>query len=303
GFIGSHLVEQLVCRGDRVGVLDNFANSMADNLAPWRSDIELVEGDLRDLETVQRVCRGMNVVLHLGALGSVPRSINDPLMSNSANAIGTLNVLVSARDAGVQRVVYASSSSTYGPVETLPQHEGMALRPMSPYAVSKLCGELYAQVFSQVYGLSTMVLKYFNVFGPRQNPLGAYAAVIPIFIQTMMRGESPTVFGDGLQQRDFTYVQNVVEANLLAAAATAQGEVCNIACGQSFSLLDLIAELNVILGTDISPTFAPGRQGDLPRSQASIAKAGEMIGFQPSVDFREGLRRTVTWHRELAKGR
>ena len=302
GFIGSHLVEQLVRRGDRVRVLDNFANSSPDNLAPWRDDVEVVEGDLRDLATVQRVSRGIDVVLHQGALGSVPRSIDDPIASNAANAIGTLHVLVAARDAGVQRVVCASSSSTYGPVETLPQHEDMPLRPMSPYAVSKLGGEMYTQVFSQVYGLSTIVLKYFNVFGPRQNPNAAYAAVIPLFIQALLRGEAPTIFGDGRQQRDFTYVQNVVDANLLAAASSTRGEVCNIACGQSFSLLDLIAELNGLLGTAITPNFAPGRAGDLPRSQASIDKARRLIGFSPGVDFREGLKRTVAWHRDVVGG-
>jgi nucleoside-diphosphate-sugar epimerase len=297
GFIGSHLVEQLLGAGHRVRVLDNFANSSPDTLAPWRADIDLIEGDLRDQDAVQRAMQGVNVVLHQGALGSVPRSIDDPVTSNAANAIGTLHVLVAARNACVRRVVCASSSSTYGPVETLPQHEDLPLRPLSPYAVSKLAGEQYAQVFSGVYGLSTIVLKYFNVFGPRQRPNVAYAAVIPKFIQAMMRGEAPTIFGDGRQQRDFTYILNVVDANLLAAQAPASGVVCNIACGQAYSLLDLVAELNSILGTEIEPTFAPPRPGDLPRSQAAIDRARQLIGFVPAIGFREGLARTVAWHR------
>ena len=257
GFIGSHLVEHLLKAGHLVRVLDNFANSSPANLDPWRADIELIEGDLRDQEAVQRAVQGSDVILHQGALGFVPRSIDDPVTSNAANAVGTLHVLVAARNAGVRRVVCASSSSTYGPVETLPQHEDLPLRPLSPYAVSKLGGEMYTQVFSRVYGLSTIVLKYFNVFGPRQSPTVAYAAVIPKFIQAMMQGIAPTIFGDGTQQRDFTYIENVIHANLLAANAQASGVVCNIACGNAFSLLDLIRDLNEILGTRIVPTFAP----------------------------------------------
>lgn len=297
GFIGSHLVEHLLQVGHQVRVFDNFANSSPDNLAPWRADIELIEGDLRDQEAVQKAMTGVNVVLHQGALGSVPRSIDDPVTSNAANAVGTLHVLVAARNADVRRVVCASSSSTYGPVETLPQHEELPLRPLSPYAVSKVAGEQYTQVFAGVYGMSTIVLKYFNVFGPRQRPNVAYAAVIPKFIQAMLRGDSPTIFGDGLQQRDFTYIQNVVDANLLAATASASGVVCNIACGEAYSLLDLVRELNTILGTDIEPTFAPARAGDLPRSQAAIDRARAFIGYDPAIGFRDGLERTVAWHR------
>jgi nucleoside-diphosphate-sugar epimerase len=239
---------------------------------------------------------GVDVVLHQGALGSVPRSIDDPVTSNAANAVGTLHVLVAARNAGVRRVVCASSSSTYGPVDMLPQHEDLPLRPMSPYAVSKLGGEIYTQVFSSVYGLSTIVLKYFNVFGPRQSPTVAYAAVIPKFIQAIMKGQAPTIFGNGTQQRDFTYIQNVVNANLLAANAEASGIVCNIACGNAFSLLDLMRELNDILDTHIEPTFAPSRPGDLPRSQAAIDRARQLLGYEPAIDFRKGLELTVAWH-------
>jgi UDP-glucose 4-epimerase len=296
GFIGSHLVEHLVQAGHRVRVFDNFANSAPENLAPWRADIEILEGDLRNQDAVQRAMQGVDIVLHQGALGSVPRSIDDPVTSNAANAVGTLHVLVAARNAGARRVVCASSSSTYGPVETLPQHEDLPLRPLSPYAVSKLGGEMYTQVFSSVYGLSTIVLKYFNVFGPRQSPTVAYAAVIPKFIQAMMRGSAPTIFGDGTQQRDFTYIQNVVDANLLAARSDASGVVCNIACGGAFSLLDLVRELNDILDTRIEPTFAPPRPGDLPRSQAAIDRARQLIGYEPAVGFREGLEKTVAWH-------
>ncbi len=296
GFIGSHLVEQLVQAGHQVRVFDNFANSSPDNLAPWLADIDLIEGDLRNQEAVQRAMQGIDVVLHQGALGSVPRSIDDPVTSNAANAVGTLHVLVAARNAGTRRVVCASSSSTYGPVETLPQHEDLPLRPLSPYAVSKMAAEVYTQVFSSVYGLSTVVLKYFNVFGPRQSPTVAYAAVIPKFIQAIMKGQAPTIFGDGTQQRDFTYIQNVIDANLLAAKAEASGVVCNVACGDAYSLLDLMCELNNILGTHIEPTFAPSRPGDLPRSQAAIDRARQLLGYKPAISFRKGLELTVAWH-------
>jgi UDP-glucose 4-epimerase len=301
GFIGSHLVEHLVQAGHRVRVFDNYANSSPQNLEPWQADIEIVEGDLRSQEAVQRAMQGIDVVLHQGALGSVPRSIDDPVTSNAANAVGTLHVLVAARNAGARRVVCASSSSTYGPVDVLPQHEDLPLRPLSPYAVSKVAGEMYTQVFSNVYGLSTIVLKYFNVFGPRQSPTVAYAAVIPKFIQAMMQGKAPTIFGDGTQQRDFTYVQNVVNANILAAQTDIGGIVCNIACGEAYSLLDLMAALNDILSTHIEPIFAPSRPGDLPRSQASIARARQQLGYEPVISFREGLEKTVAWH--LASGR
>jgi len=299
GFIGSHIVEELVRRGEQVRVLDNFSTGRRENIAPFLERIELIEGDLRDLPTVRRAVEGVDYVLHQGALPSVPRSIADPLTSNAANITGTLHLLVAARDAGVKRVVYASSSAVYGDSPTLPKREDMLPAPKSPYAVSKLSGEHYCQVFTQVYGLETVSLRYFNVFGPRQDPTSQYAAVIPIFITAMLRGEPPPVHGDGLQSRDFTYVTNNVQANLLAATTPGiAGRVFNIACGRRYTLLELIAALNDILGTHIEPVHTPPRPGDVRHSLADITAAQEAMGYQVEVDFYEGLRRTVEWYRE-----
>jgi UDP-glucose 4-epimerase len=302
GFIGSHIATELVARGEGVRVLDNFATGKRENLAHVQRDIELIEGDLRDLDTVRRAVRGVEVVLHQAALSSVSRSVKEPLAVNEANVTGTLNLLVAARDAGVHRVVYASSSSIYGDSPTMPKVETMPAQPKSPYAVAKLTGELYAQVFARLYGLETVSLRYFNVFGPRQDPTSQYSAVIPIFITAMLRGQAPPIEDDGLQSRDFTYVANNVHANLLAATAPGiSGEVFNIACGTRVNLLELVGFVNEFLGTDLDPTFTDPRPGDVKHSQADIDKARERLGFEVVVDFKEGLRRTVEWYRKQQK--
>jgi nucleoside-diphosphate-sugar epimerase len=296
GFIGSHIVDELVGRREKVRVLDNFATGKRENIAHNLEHIEFIEGDLTDLDTVGRAVDGVDYVLHLGAIPSVPRSVADPIASNEANVTGTLNVLVAARDKGVRRVVYSSSSSVYGDSPTLPKREDMPTSPLSPYAVSKLAGENYCVAFHRVYGLPAVSLRYFNVFGPRQDPQSQYAAVIPKFITRMLNGESPLVHGDGLQTRDFTYVANVVEANLLACQSErAAGQVMNAALGNCISLLDLIRVLNAILGTDLEPAFDAPRPGDVRDSQADTTRLQALLGFRAVVDFEEGLRRTVEW--------
>lgn len=300
GFIGSHLVERLCKERQKVRVIDNLSTGKKGNIAPFMNEIEFIEGDIRDLELVRRVMKGVDYVLHQAAVPSVPRSIKDPLTTNTVNVQGTLNVLLAARDAGVKRVIYASSSSVYGNTSTLPKHEDMRPEPRSPYAVSKLAGECYCKVFYHVYGLETVVLRYFNVFGPRQDPESQYAAVIPKFIMALLRGEPPMIFGDGEQSRDFTYVENVVEANLLAAKAPdVAGEVLNIACGERISINQLVAILGEIIGTKIKPMYAPPRPGDVRHSLADISKAQRLLGYQVKVDLLEGLRRTVEWYKHV----
>lgn len=299
GFIGSNIVEELVRRGERVRILDNFSTGKRENIALFLEDIELIEGDLRHLDTVRQVMEGVDYVLHQGAIPSVPRSINNPLDTDESNVRGTLNLLVAARDAGVKNVVCASSSAVYGDTPTLPKIEEMKPSPLSPYAVSKLAGEHYCQVFYQVYRLETVALRYFNVFGPRQDPTSEYAAVVPKFVAAMLRGEQPVIYGDGEQSRDFSYVTNVVQANLLAATAPGVGgQVFNIACGQRYNLLDLVVTINRILGTDIAPVHTAPRVGDIKHSLADITRAREKLGYQVEVEFEEGLRRLVTWARE-----
>lgn len=296
GFIGSNIVAELVRQKKRVRVLDNFATGRRENLIPFGKDVELIEGSLTDLETVRLAVRGVDVVFHQAALPSVPRSIDQPINCNEVNIGGTLNVFVASKDEGVRRVIIASSSSVYGNTEVQPKDEGMSLRPLSPYAVSKLAGESYASVFSRVYGLQTVALRYFNVFGPRQNPHSQYAAVIPRFIKAMSRGERPVIYGDGLQSRDFSYVENVVQANLLAAEApSVGGELMNIACGEAHSLLNLVEILNRLLGTNINPVFEPARKGEVLHSLASISRAHRLLGYKPSVLWEEGLKRTLDW--------
>ena len=298
GFIGSNIVAELVRRGERVRVLDDFSTGRRENLAPFLERIDLVEGDLRDLPTVRRAVEGVDYILHQAALPSVQRSIDDPLATNAANITGTLNLLLAAHEAGARRAVFAASSSIYGDSPTLPKREDMLPQPKSPYAVSKLTGEHYCRAFTEVHGLETACLRYFNVFGPYQDPASEYAAVIPKFITAMLRGKPPTVYGDGHQSRDFTYVSNVVHANLLAATAPGvAGRVLNIACGQRYTLLDLIAILNEILDTHITPVHTAPRPGDVRHSLADITAAQEALGYQAKVDFHEGLRRTVGWYR------
>jgi nucleoside-diphosphate-sugar epimerase len=298
GFIGSNIVAELLQRGEHVRVLDNFSTGRRENVAPFVEHIDFIEGDLRDLSTVTHAVEGVDYVLHQGALPSVQRSVDAPLASHAANATGTLNVLVAARDAGVRRVVYASSSSIYGDSPTLPKREDMLPAPKSPYAVSKMAGEQYCRAFAEVFGLETVCLRYFNVFGPRQDPSSQYSAVIPLFITAMLHGEVPTIYGDGEQSRDFTYVANVVQANLLAAVApgNAVGRVFNVACGERHTLLDLVAALNDILDTDIEPIHTAPRPGDVRHSLADVSATQDALGYEPEVDFREGLQRTVEWY-------
>lgn len=297
GFIGSHLCERLLRDGHRVRVLDNFSSGKEENLSALSGPIEVVRGDVRDSTALGRAMEGAHVAFHQAAIGSVPRSVDDPVSTHEANVSGTLNVLLAARDKGVRRVVYASSSSVYGQTPDLPKREDMAPQPVSPYALSKLAGEWYATVCYRVYGVEAISLRYFNIFGPRQDPDSEYAAVIPRFISALLEGRAPTIYGDGLQTRDFTYVDNVVEANLLAAEARdVAGDVFNIACGGRYSLTDLLARLNEIVGVKVEPVYAPARAGDVRDSQASIEKAERALGYRVVVGFWEGLRRTVKWH-------
>ena len=301
GFIGSHLVHELVRRGERVRVLDDFSSGRRENLQEVLDRIELVEGSLTVPAIVKRAVEGATFVLHQGARPSVPRSIEDPVRTHQANVTGTLNLLVASRRVGVSRVVYASSSSIYGGTQTLPKEERMQPEPMSPYAVSKLAGELYCRLFHRAYGVETVSLRYFNVFGPRQDPTSEYAAVIPKFITSMLNGRPPTVFGDGKQSRDFTYVQDVVEANLRAIRAPqAPGAAINVGCGERHTLLQLVTLLNDILGTGFEPIFAPARLGDVRHSLASTILSRGLLGHEPKASLREGLERTAEWFRHHA---
>jgi UDP-glucose 4-epimerase len=300
GFIGSHLVNRLLRDGQTVRVLDNFATGRRDNLQDVIDDIELIEGDLQSYERVHNAVRGCDLVFHLGALPSVPRSIQDPLTSNATNVIGTLNVLLAARDEGVRRVVYASSSSVYGASAELPKSEDMHPLPIAPYAVSKLAAEGNCRAFHRVYGLETVALRYFNVFGPGQDPQSQYAAVIPNFITAVLEDRSPIVHGDGEQSRDFTYIDNAVEANILAASADgAAGEMFNIACGERISLNEILARIGAIAGKEVSAVNVDPRPGDVRHSLADISKARQILGYDPVVDFEEGLKRTFAEYAEL----
>jgi len=294
GFIGSHICEELLRRGESVAVLDNFATGKRENLRHLARDLRIIKGDLRDLVVVREAVRGADYVLHQGALPSVPRSVADPVTSHQVNTEGTLNVLVAARDAGVKRVVFASSSSVYGDTPVLPKREDMPPNPKSPYAVSKLTGEHYCRVFYEIYGLETVALRYFNVFGPRQDPDSQYAAAIAKFTRAMLDGGEITVYGDGEQTRDFTYVANVVEANLLATGAPgAAGKVFNIACGDQVSLNQVIRHLAELVHRESEVVYQPPRAGDVKHSRADIASASSILGYRVKVAFDEGLARTL----------
>ena len=300
GFIGSHLVDALLGQGHRVRVLDNFATGKRENLHSSLGSVELVEGDIVDEQVVQRAMQGVDYVLHQAALSSVPRSIADPIASNAANVNGTLNVLIAARKAKVKKVVYASSSSIYGLTKQMPVQEGLPVQPASPYALGKYTGERYCQLFCELYGLPTVCLRYFNVFGPRQDPASEYSAVIPKFIDALLSGQAPTIYGDGEQSRDFTYVDNAVSANVLAvkAAASAHGKVFNVGCGRRTSLNELIALLADILKLELKPRYQPARPGDVRHSHADVSQARAALGYEPSISVEEGLQRTVAWFQE-----
>ena len=301
GFIGSNLAHELVGRGEEVRGFDNFATGKRENLAGLKDKIDFHEIDLLDAAAVADACRGVDFVLHQAAIPSVPKSVADPVASHNANINGTLNLLMGASACGVKRVVYAASSSAYGDTPTLPKHEDMLPNPISPYAVQKLTGELYMSSFARVYGMKTVSLRYFNIFGPRQDPSSQYSGVLARFITQMLAGNTCTIFGDGEQSRDFTYIENAVNANLLACSAPAEkvnGKTFNVATGTRFSLNQTFRTLASIIGYPGEPQYAEPRAGDVKHSLADVSRARDAMGYQPSVGFEDGLRRTVTWYKQ-----
>jgi UDP-glucose 4-epimerase len=300
GFIGSSIARALLERGERVRGIDNLSTGKRENLQDIAPRMEFHEADLLDLDAVRKACQGVDCMFHEAAIPSVPKSVKDPLGSNQANVDGTVHALVAARDAGVKRVVYAASSSAYGDTPTLPKHEDMTPNPISPYAVAKLASEYYMVSFYRCYGLETVSLRYFNIFGPRQDPTSQYSGVLAKFTTQMLRGEQPTIFGDGSQSRDFTYIDNAVEANLLAAhapAAKAAGQVFNVATGTRVDLNETCKVLKKLTGYRGEPLYGPERDGDIKHSLADISRAEQALGYKPKVNFEEGLRRTVEWYR------
>ena len=298
GFIGSHIVEELLRRNEIVRVIDNFSTGKWENLEPFEGGAEIIEADIAEGKNLPRFLEGADYVIHQAALPSVPKSILDPVKSHHANVNGTLQLLNASREADVKRVVYASSSSVYGDSPTLPKHEGMMPNPLSPYGAQKLFAEIYCQVFSRAYGLETVSLRYFNVFGPRQDSTSQYSGVLALFIPAVLQSKRPTIYGDGLQSRDFTYVQDVVEANLLACAVPGvAGQVFNVACGDRITVNSMLQQINKITGKDIAPIYADPRPGDIKHSQADITRAKEHLEYQPKISFEEGLRNTIEWYR------
>lgn len=299
GFIGSNIVKKILEQGDEVRVLDNLSTGREENLAPFKDKIEFVKGSICDLATCQKAVDGIDYVLHQAALPSVPRSVEDPISSNDVNINGTLFLLESARQAGVKKFVMASSSSIYGDTEELPKHEKMTPSPLSPYAITKLTNEYYLKVYWELYQFPTVALRYFNIFGPNQDPKSDYAAVFPKFITGMLQGKRPIIFGDGLQSRDFTYVDNAVQANLLSATnPDIVGTQFNVACGAQYSLNDTVRVLNEVMGTDLEPVYDPPRPGDIVHSYASVDKL-KKFGYDPNVQFKEGLEKTVAYYKKM----
>jgi nucleoside-diphosphate-sugar epimerase len=299
GFIGSNIVKELLKRGESINILDNFSTGRRTNITEFRTspNLKIIEGDLRSLHMVRKAVKGVDYVLHQGALPSVPRSISDPLTSNDVNILGTLNILVAAKDYGVKRVVFASSSSVYGENNTLPKKESISVSPLSPYAITKYAAENYCHFYYHIHGLETVSLRYFNVFGPNQDPFSEYSAVIPKFIKLIMANKEPVIYGDGLQSRDFTFVENNIIANLLACESPkAAGEVFNIACGDRYSLNDLVEGINKILGKNIEPKYIETRTGDVKHSLADISKAKSLLGYEVKTDFNKGLEKTIDYY-------
>jgi len=303
GFIGSHIVEELLRRNQTVKVIDNFSTGKRENVEPFEDEIEIIEADIADAKNLAQFLKGTDYVIHQAAIPSVPKSIIDPVKSHHANVNGTLRLLDACREAGVKRVVYASSSSLYGDSPTLPKHEDMMPNPLSPYGAQKLFGEIYCQVFTRAYELETVSLRYFNVFGPRQDATSQYSGVLALFIPAVLEGRRPKIYGDGLQSRDFTYVRNVVEANLLACSVPGvAGQVFNVACGDRITVNSMLHQINKIMGKDIAPIYADPRPGDIKHSHADITRAREHLGYQPKVTFEEGLRSTIEWYRNNLLG-
>lgn len=303
GFIGSHLTEKLLQQGEEVVVLDNLSTGKMDNLQPVLDKLKFIKGDIRDPECLRRIMPGIDFVFHQAALRSVPLSVTDPVSFNEVNVSGTLNLLIAARDSKVKRVIFASSSSVYG--DTVPlKKEEMPPRPVSPYAVSKVAGELYCSIFTHLYGVETVVLRYFNVFGPKQDPDSQYAAVIPAFISRVLAGEQPLIYGDGLQSRDFTFVENVTAANIKAAKSdNVSGKVFNIACGKRYTLLELLDKINAFLGKEIKPKFLPPRQGDVRHTLADVSLAKRYLNAEPMVEFEQGLKELIEWMDPVSSAR
>ena len=298
GFIGSHIVEELLRRNEIVRVIDNFSTGKWENVEPFEGGAEIIEADIAEGKNLPRFLEGVDYVIHQAAIPSVPKSILDPVKSHHANVNGTLQLLNASREANVKRVVYASSSAVYGDSPTLPKHEGMMPNPLSPYGAQKLFAEIYCQVFSRAYGLETVSLRYFNVFGPRQDSTSQYSGVLALFIAAVLQNKRPTIYGDGLQSRDFTYVQNVVEANLQACTVpVVAGQVFNVACGDRITVNSMLQQINKITGKDIAPIYADPRPGDIKHSQADITRAKEHLEYQPKISFEEGLRNTIEWYR------
>ena len=302
GFIGSNIVEGLLKNRESVRIIDNLSTGNIHNLDNFRSEIEFIEGDIRDLSMIQKAMNNIEIVFHQAALPSVPRSIENPVASNDSNISGTLNVLLAARDNKVKRVIYAGSSSAYGDTPTLPKQEDMTPHPLSPYALTKLTGEYYCKIFSSVYGLETLTIRYFNVFGPRQNPASQYAAVIPKFIESLLKDQPPTIYGDGEQSRDFTYIENVVSANILASKAKkTSGEIVNVATSTRTTINQLFYTLKDLLEKDINPIYGEAQKGDVKHSLADITRARKILGYKPVVNLEAGLKRTIDWMKSLSK--